>query len=206
MPTPERVAASRQVAVAPAKLREWDVQLLKLRAGRCSRVTSWSRSRRVIARSTTKLMWPKVANRDRLSSRLPQRERRGSGEWGKLKTLRLKPGQLSEFEGIDRQIIAYLCGGTPERTSWYAHSEPSNKAACFAFSCRKSWPNSCSPLMCETGRVQLVSAEEGSLGEPLKWNGGTPWDLTLAVVFSSEEQKWTLEGTSASRRRIAGDE
>lgn len=192
MPTPERVAASRQVAVAPAKLREWDVQLLKLRETMQSRDVVKpisSRDREIYYEIDV----AQSREQGQIVIQTSQRERRGSGEWGKLKTLRLKPGQLSEFEGIDRQIIAYLCGGTPERTSWYAQ-QAEQQGSVFRFQLPQVLAEFVLPLMCETGRVQLVSAEEGSLGEPLKWNGGTPWDLTLAVVFSSEEQKWTLEG------------
>ena len=44
-----------------------------------------------------------------------QRQIRASGQWGKLKPLKVRPGKLEEIEHQDdRQILAYLIGGTPE--------------------------------------------------------------------------------------------
>lgn len=192
VPSPERVAASRQVAVAPAKLREWDAQLAKLRETMQSRDTA----KPVSIRDREVYYEIDVAQsreQGQIVIQTSQRERRGSGEWGKLKTLRLRPGQLNEFEGIDRQIIAYLCGGTPERTTWYAQQAEA-QGSVFRFQLPHVLAEFVLPLMCETGRVQLVAGEEGSLGTPLKWRAGTPWDLTLAVVFNEDEQKWQLDG------------
>src|SRR5579864_2588845 len=49
------------------------------------------------------------------------RQRRGNGQWGKLKPLRLRPGRVDDLLGADdARILAYLAGGTPERTNWHA--------------------------------------------------------------------------------------
>ena len=45
------------------------------------------------------------------------RQRRGNGQWGKLKPLRLRPiASTKPIDADDARILAYLSGGTPERT------------------------------------------------------------------------------------------
>jgi superfamily II DNA or RNA helicase len=193
VPSAERMAAAgKPIAVAPAKLREWDAQLVKLRETMQSRETtktSSSKDREIYYEIDV----AQSREQSQIVVQTSQRERRGSGEWGKLKTLRLKPGLLSEYEGIDRQIIAYLCGGTPERSNWYAQQADA-AGSVFRFQLPFVLAEFILPLMCETGRVQLVAGEEGSIGTPLTWDNGVPWDLVLAVEFDEEEHKWLLRG------------
>ena len=63
---------------------------------------------------------------DRLIIQTSQRQRRASGHWGKLKPLKFRPGEFEELDHADdRSILAYLFGGTPERSNWYAQQSVS---------------------------------------------------------------------------------
>lgn len=191
VPSPGRMAAAKAAVVAPAPLREWDSQLLKLRESmqlRDSAKPISSRDREIyyeidIAQSKDQGL---------IIVQASHRERRGSGEWGKLKPLRIKPGLLSEFEGIDRQIVAYLCGGSAERTNWYAQ-QAEQQGSVSRFQLPYVLAEVLLPQMCETGRVQVIN-EEGSLSSPLSWDAGSPWELTLAVEFAEDPGEWTLKG------------
>lgn len=174
------------------RLREWDSQLLKLREAmqtRESQRTSVVRDREVYYEIDV----PQSREKGEFVIQTSQRERRGSGDWGKLKTLRLKGGQLNEFEGADRQIIATLCGGTPERTTWYSQ-QVEQHGSMFRFQLPHPLAEFLLPVMCETGRLQLIETE-GGIGTALQWDAGTPWELSLEVGFNNDEQQWQIAGS-----------
>ncbi len=48
-----------------------------------------------------------------------QRQRRSSGQWGKIKPLKIRPGELDQIEHEDDRIfLSYLAGAIPERNNW----------------------------------------------------------------------------------------
>ena len=48
-----------------------------------------------------------------------QRQRRSSGQWGKIKPLKIRPGELDQIEHEDdRTFLSYLAGAIPERNNW----------------------------------------------------------------------------------------
>lgn len=121
-----------------------------------------------------------------------QRQRRSSGDWGKLKPLKVRPGKLEEIEDDeDRRILAYLIGGTPDRSQ-----TPSPGETTAAVSRYRIPYDLCAlllPAICATGRMRLVGEEERN-AEPITWDDGPPWELCLAVEFQSAENTWKLVG------------
>jgi superfamily II DNA or RNA helicase len=122
-----------------------------------------------------------------------QRQRRANGQWGKLKPLKLRPGKLDEVEHEDdSKILAYLSGGTPERTNWHAQ-QAEIQTAVYRYRVPFELSELILPLMCRTGRVRYLNSHEND-SQNLAWDNGPPWELTMRVTFHEEDQEWKLEG------------
>ena len=130
-----------------------------------------------------------------------QRQRRANGQWGKLKPLKLRPGCLDELDHEeDRQILAYLSGGTPERTNWYAQ-QAENQTPVYRYRVPQELCELILPLMCATGRVRFLNRTSPSL----QWDDGAAWELSMCVCFNDERQQWQLEGQlhrNTNRRQL----
>ncbi|MBX3440928.1 MAG: DEAD/DEAH box helicase [Planctomyces sp.] len=128
----------------------------------------------------------------RLVLQTSQRQRRANGQWGKLKPLKLRPGKLDDIEHADdRRVLAYLAGGTPERTNWYAQ-QAEFQTSVFRYHVPYELALLLMPMMCATGRVRVMGDSE-NLGKVIGWDGGSPWSLCLVLRADAEEQ-WHLRG------------
>ncbi|MGE3316077.1 MAG: SNF2-related protein, partial [Planctomycetaceae bacterium] len=122
-----------------------------------------------------------------------QRQRRANGQWGKLKPLKLRPGKLEALElEDDSRILAYLSGGMPERTNWYAQ-QAEIQTSVYRYRVPASLCELLMPLMCATGRVRYLGSDERS-STPLEWDGGELWELTIEVKFHEDDDEWRLAG------------
>jgi len=122
-----------------------------------------------------------------------QRQRRANGQWGKLKPLKLRPGQLDEIDHEDdRRILAYLAGGTPERTNWYAQQTESQSLV-HRYHVPHELAERILPLVCETGRVRILNADSRK-GNVLAWDDSPGWELTLKVNPDDEQEGWRVVG------------
>ena len=123
------------------------------------------------------------------------RQRRANGQWGKLKPLKLRPGQLDEVDGEnDAKVLAFLVGGSPERNNWYAQQAQVNTSV-YRYRLPYELCQLIMPLMCASGRVRYLNTKErGTAG--LIWDDGHPWELTLVVDKdeTDEEGQWQLRG------------
>ena len=109
------------------------------------------------------------------------RQRRGNGQWGKLKPLRLRPNRIDEaIDADDARILAYLSGGTPERGNWHAQ-QAEIQSAVHRFRIPHELCELIMPLMCATGRVRYLNSDERS-NTPLTWDDGPAWELSLRLV------------------------
>ncbi|HEV3298014.1 MAG TPA: DEAD/DEAH box helicase [Planctomycetaceae bacterium] len=114
------------------------------------------------------------------------RQRRGNGQWGKLKPLRLRPNRIDEaIDADDARILAYLSGGTPERGNWHAQ-QAEIQSAVHRFRIPHELCELIMPLMCATGRVRYLNSDERS-NTPLAWDDGPPWELSLRLVPDDTE-------------------
>ena len=121
-----------------------------------------------------------------------QRQRRANGQWGKLKPLKLRAGKLDEVEHEDdSKILAYLSGGTPERSNWHAQ-QAEIQTSVFRYRVPFELCELILPLMCQTGRVRYLNTQESNQ-ETLAWDEGPAWELTMRVKQDHDEE-WKLEG------------
>lgn len=103
------------------------------------------------------------------------RQHRGNGQWGKLKPLRLRAGRLDDLiEADDARILAYLSGGTPERTNWHAQQAEIQNSV-HRFRVPHELCELIMPLMCATGRVRFLNSGEKA-STVLEWDNGPPWN------------------------------
>ncbi|MEQ9069858.1 MAG: helicase SNF2, partial [Gimesia chilikensis] len=122
-----------------------------------------------------------------------QRQRRANGQWGKLKPLKLKVGQLQEVEHEDdRRILAYLSGGTPERTNWRAQQTETQMAA-FRYRVPYELCELILPLMCGTGHVRYLDRQPDDV-DSLVWDGEHAWEFRMGVEHDRKESTWKLNG------------
>ncbi|QDT38071.1 DEAD/DEAH box helicase [Stratiformator vulcanicus] len=123
---------------------------------------------------------------------ISQRQRRVNGQWGKLKALRMRPGEMNQLEHEDdRTILSYLFGGTPDRSDWAAQRTEST-AATSKFHVPHELSVRLLPMICRTGRLRFAGASEK--GPTLSWDDNQPWELTVKVERSADEDEWLLGG------------
>ncbi len=147
-------------------------------------------------------------DRDDVVLEVMQRQRRATGQWGKLKPLRIHPTRLDEIELLeDRRILAFLTGGTPERANWHTQ-QTELAAAAYRFFVPFELCELILPLMSATGRLRY-SLEPEREPRALRWDDGPPYELLLSLpeadgTTSSPATtfwRWTwTSGSPASRR------
>jgi superfamily II DNA or RNA helicase len=132
------------------------------------------------------------------------RQRRGNGQWGKLKPLRLRPNRIDEaIDSDDARILAYLSGGTPERSNWHAQ-QAEIQSAVHRFRIPHELCELIMPLMCATGRVRYLNSDERS-NIPLSWDDGAPWELSLRLVPEDAESGDTASSERADSESEASE-
>ncbi|MGD9853636.1 MAG: SNF2-related protein [Planctomycetaceae bacterium] len=193
-----RRTVHRPATKVPRNIKDWEQQLVELRQqmGGTEHVGKTPERDREIF---FEIDAAESREAGQLVLQTSQRQRRANGQWGKLKPLKLRPGRLSEIEHEDdRLILAYLTGGTPERSSWIAQQAEFQSAVC-----RYQIPHELGelllPRMCATGRTRMLGSAEKD-GQPLTWDAGPPWELALVldtgdeVARSGEGADWRLRG------------
>jgi SNF2 family DNA or RNA helicase len=191
-PYHSRTGRQRAAESPPRKLKEWEQQLLELRqqmGGREDGATAVEREREIY--------YEVDADESRTAGVLvvqtSQRQRRANGQWGKLKPLKLRPGRLGEIEHEDdRRILAYLTGGTPERSSWVAQ-QTEFQSAVSRYQVPFELCELILPRMCATGRTRMLNASESN-SPPLEWAEGPAWQLALVLDTGSNQEGWELRG------------
>ena len=111
----------------------------------------------------------------RVVVQVSQRQRRASGQWGKLKALRVRSGDLETIEREeDRTVLAYLFGGVAERDA-----KDGKETGVHRFHLAHELAERLLPLMCATGNARVLDA--GEKAGRLTWDGDEPWELTAAL-------------------------
>lgn len=121
-----------------------------------------------------------------------QRQRRSNGQWGKLKPLKVRPGQMEDVDhSDDRRILAFLGGGTPERTGWMAQ-QAEFQTSVFRYRVPYELCTLILPLMASSKRLRFLDDSEREI-PPLVWDDSAPWQLCLCVE-QLDDQSWHLRG------------
>ena len=158
---------------APPKLRDWEQRLESLRSIMAVDPTKKT------AENTDREIYYEVDLEESVKSnqlviQTSQRQRRASGQWGKLKPLKIRPGRMDELElQEDRQILAYLMGGVPDRSGWFAQ-QAEFQTSIFRYRVPFELCELLLPMMCSTGRVRFLGDEERH-SSALAWDDGEPW-------------------------------
>lgn len=184
----------RDTVLMQPEVKGWEGQLRKLseamHAQSTSSVTTGAKEREVFY----EIDMAQSQDRGQLVLQTSQRQRRTNGQWGKRKALKLRPGHLDEVEHEDdRRILAYIAGGTPERTNWYAQ-QADLQTAVHRYQLAFNLAEIVLPMMCATGRT-CVLGEEGEASPRLEWDDGPPYELCLDVVSNAEEDHWNVVGS-----------
>lgn len=184
-----QTAVSNAAPVAAQRLRAWDEQLLKLRenlhsqdAARASDI----REREVLYEIDVTLS----REQGLLVVETSQRQRRGNGEWGKLKALRVRPQNLDEFAGEDRRILSCLCGGSQDRQPWMGGGDA---GTAHRYQLPVPLAELLLPQLCATGRLHYRHRSDDQTLQPLRWDDGPPWELGLSIR-EQQEENWQLHG------------
>ncbi|TWT58801.1 ATP-dependent helicase HepA [Thalassoglobus neptunius] len=178
---------------APRQSREWESKLQTLR----SEMPTQSRGP-AAADSKEREIFFEIDVEESLKSKqliiqTSQRQRRSNGQWGKLKPLKLRPGRLEDIEHADdRKILAFLAGGTPERTGWMAQ-QAEFQTSVFRYRVPFELCELILPLMANSGRLRYLDESEKER-PPLSWESTNPWKLCLVLNQSEEDGTWKLEG------------
>ncbi len=172
--------------------REWETKLRDLRnlmpASARPGATAESREREIFY----EVDLPESRKSQQLVIQTSQRQRRSNGQWGKLKPLKIRPGRLEEVDHADdRRILAFLAGGTPERSGWMAQ-QAEFQTSVYRYRVPFDLCALILPLMAGSKRLRFLDESEREL-PPLQWDEGDPWQLCLCLEQQAD-QSWQLHG------------
>ncbi|MFH5806599.1 SNF2-related protein [Alienimonas sp. DA493] len=184
------VATLKRPAAAPQeKARPWERAL----AGVAAEVAAPRKGSSAERQIFYELDLPASRKERRIVIQVSQRQRRASGQWGKLKALRVRPGDLDTIEREeDRTVLAYLFGGVAERDA-----KDGKETGVYRFHLAHELAERLLPLMCGTGNARILDA--GEKAGSLTWDGDEPWELTAALrEVSPQESRRESEGEEDS--------
>ncbi|SFI45434.1 DEAD/DEAH box helicase [Planctomicrobium piriforme] len=193
---PTEASTKTAAAAAPRaprqQPREWETKLRDLRnqmpASSRTCAAAESREREIFYEIDV----PESRKSQQLVIQTSQRQRRSNGQWGKLKPLKVRPGRLEEVDHADdRQILAFLAGGTPERTGWMAQ-QAEFQTSVYRYRVPFELCTLILPLMTSSKRLRFVDESEKEL-PPLTYEATDPWQLCLCLE-QLEDQSWELHG------------
>ena len=190
LPTPR---ATRPHGATAERMRPWEAQLDALRQDMSTDEPQAGNDRR-----EREVFYEIDVEQSRSAGQLvvntSQRQRRSNGQWGKLKSLKLRPGRLDDVEHEeDRRILAYLSGGMPDRGNSYL-LQAQAQASAHRYRVPTELCELILPLMCATGRVRYFSAHDRSRPEPIEWDDAPPWELGMRIEKDAQEKHWRLVG------------
>lgn len=115
-----------------------------------------------------------------------QRQRRASGQWGKLKPLKLKPGKLDDVEREeDRDILALMGGGVVDRTNWFGQ-QSEFQTAVYRYRLPSELGEKVLPLLCASERFVIYDPAGDDTTKKVTWDDGPAWQLSMGVVQAIE--------------------
>ncbi|TWW12562.1 hypothetical protein E3A20_01100 [Planctomyces bekefii] len=122
-----------------------------------------------------------------------QRQRRAGGQWGKIKPLKIRPGELDQIEHEDdRTFLSYLAGAIPERTNW-STQQAELRTSAHRFQVPYELGQLILPDMCRSSRLRILGSDEAGQ-QHLSWDEGEPWELTIRVRRDTEAEGWKVSG------------
>lgn len=126
------------------------------------------------------------------------REMKKNGEWSPLKSSTdayANPENLRD--AADQRILGLLHGSDDAAEYGYSSIHYYNyySKAIFRRLVTSNLQEHLVPLLCQTGRCFLQTDSDIHLGEPLQWEEGDPWELSLAAEREEASQTYIISAT-----------
>ncbi|MEP3478072.1 MAG: SNF2-related protein [Fuerstiella sp.] len=190
-----RKTAAKKAAAAPAeRLKPWESKLAALREEMVAPTSGSKKTQSQERQIFYSIDLEGSREAGKLVIEASQRQRRSSGQWGKVKPLKIRPGELTEIEHEDdRVFLSYLAGAIPERNNW-STQQAELRAAAHRFHLPYELGTIILPEMCRSGRLTITEAEDKN-SAPLEWDENASWDLTVKVKRASDASGWSVVGT-----------
>ena len=174
-------------------LRPWELRLAELRGDMNGTTDGRGRSEPQERQIFYEVDLAASREADKLVIQASQRQRRAGGQWGKLKPLKVRPGELDQIElEDDRTFLSYLAGAIPERNTW-STQQAELRTSAHRFYVPFELGQLILPGMCRSGRLRILGTEEGS-DQLLDWEESDPWELTIRVRRDTECDGWKVIG------------
>ena len=174
-------------------LRPWELRLVELKDGMDDSPDGRTKSDPEERQIYYEIDLEASKESGKLVIQASQRQRRAGGQWGKIKPLKIRPGELDHIEHEDdRTFLSYLAGAIPERNNWTTQQAELRTSA-HRFYVPFELGQRVLPDMCRSRRLRILGSDEA--GEQLlDWDEGDPWELTIRVRRDTESEGWKVAG------------
>ena len=194
---PSAGGRSKKKAAAPAvreaRLRPWEAKIAGLREEMVAPTSSSKKTQSQERQIFYEIDLEASREAEKLVVQASQRQRRSSGQWGKVKPLKIRPGELDQIEHEDdRVFLSYLAGAIPERNNW-STQQAELRAAAHRFHMPYELGTLILPEMCQSGRL-AIGGEDEKARQTLEWDEGNPWELTIRVKHNCDGSGWLVTG------------
>ena len=190
---PKSAKKKTAAPVREARLRPWEAKLAGLREEMASPTGGTKQTQGQDRQIFYEIDLEASKEGDKLVIQASQRQRRSSGQWGKVKPLKIRSGELDQIEHEDdRVFLSYLAGAIPERNNW-STQQAELRAAAHRFHLPYELGTLILPDMCRSGRLAIAGADDKA-AQTLEWDDGSPWELTVKVKRNSDGSGWRVTG------------
>lgn len=189
-------SGSKKTAIARApqvRLRPWEAKLKGLEEEMAAPTSASKKTQSQERQIFYEIDLAASREAEKLVIQASQRQRRSSGQWGKIKPLKIRPGELDQIEHEDdRVFLSYLAGAIPERNNW-STQQAELRAATHRFHLPYELGTLILPEMCRSGRL-AIGAEDEKDRQNLEWDDEEAWELTVKVKRNSDGSGWNVTG------------
>jgi superfamily II DNA or RNA helicase len=140
----------------------------------------------------------RTLNCGRLCLSLLQCVMKKDGTPGKLKVARLSQDQAANLPlAEDRRLLELLGGSQNGIDRGYGYGSLGYYSELSAFSIAPAYFDFLVPQLCASGRFGWQTQEAGKeiVVQPLAWDNGSPWQLSVNLAKTDDEKHWVLSGT-----------
>ena len=199
----------------PAAPPLWQTQLHTLNRDLAAKIRGQAPAADIRGREIYyRLNGPESAKRGALVIDFQHRERKLDGEFGKLKMLKVAPGEVATLpDPLDRELLGAMVGNRGESQYFastygsyyrYGYGDAPGGDICRCQLAPAIY-HSLLPRLCATGRFDWLREEPAGGAEeptPLSWDDGPPWQFKLHFGPAPEAKAWRLTG---ALQRPGGD-
>ncbi|MCA9062216.1 MAG: DEAD/DEAH box helicase, partial [Planctomycetaceae bacterium] len=188
-----RGKARARTATPQRPLRQWEARLTELRGEMETAPDGSSKGGPQERQIFYEVDIEASREADKLVIQASQRQRRAGGQWGKIKPLKIRPGELDHIEHEDdRTFLSYLAGAVPERTNW-STQQAELRTSAHRFHVPFELGQLILPDMCRSGRLRILGSDEAG-EQTLEWDDSEPWELTIRVRRDTDADGWKVIG------------